>query len=462
MLSSVSAQEARSSAGSTRPNVLMIIADDLGTQLGCLGDPLAKTPNIDGLAEAGISFTRAYVQATGCNPSRISLLSGQRPPSTGIFENRFWPELDVFTLPEHFEQHGYETVKIGKILHHVRRARLKRQAKGSKKHDRRVWSSVLHPAGLGKESTREPQPSKGGFSSDKPASQAGLIKWGAKGDDFFDAFDARVAKSAVQFLRQAHEKPFFLAVGFAKPHLPFFAPKPYMDRFSDLPIDLPDVAPDDLHDVPEIALREGKDSPEIDPDHWREAVRAYRACVALVDDCVGHLLAGLEEAGLRENTIVLFLSDHGQLLGEHNLWFKGMLFEECARVPLILSAPGAGFKGNCDRLVEYVDVYPTLAELCGLPLPGRLEGVSLVPLLQDPTKPWKRAAFSYEDRGVSMRTERWRMTRWQDGEVELYDHDNDSEEHDNLAHSSEHTDVLAELGQLLEGGWRTCLPESPK
>ena len=445
-LAALSSQE----SDAARPNVVLLVADDLGTHLGCYGDAGARTPYIDRLAETGVTFSHAYCQATSCNPSRTSFLSGLRPASTGVFENRRWRELDLATLPEHFAEHGYDTVKVGKVFHPMgaaakvfsSKAKAREwEATGRAAHaERRLWGRVIRPT----RARRNRSPDRG------PPAPA------LAGDVEHEGSDDATAEAAARFLRESHERPFLLAVGFAKPHLPFDAPDRYRETFRDVELELPSAPADDLLDVPaeatKRALRLDKS-----PEEWRRYVQGYYACVAYLDNCVGKVLAALEAEEHRD-TIVVLMSDHGQLLGEHNLLRKGVLFEDCLRVPLIVAAPGARRGAACSRIVENVDLLPTLTDLCGIPAPKACEGTSFRPLLFDPDLPWKRAAFSYEPNGTSMRTERWRFTAWESGGVELYDHDTDPREHHNLAGAEEHAETVAALQAMLEGGWRDVLP----
>jgi len=439
------------------PSVLLVLADDLRTDLGCFGGS-AESPRLDALAEEGRLFIRAYAQSPESNHSRVSLMSGVRPPGSGSFERGFWPELDLVMLPELFAAGGYETFKAGKILPNVRRKRLQREASGSEAHDRRIWSRAIQ-AVLARSEKKAVRTEK---------SLGAGITLGTHGVDFLDHHDGRVAEAASRFLRERSpgEGPFFLAVGFSKPRLPFVVPEPYLERVGEIELRVEEVSPGDLDDVPERALDEVlvRDVPT--REERLEAVRAYLASVAYLDECVGRLLDGLRAGGHANDTIVIVTSDGGQLLGEHDLWKGSVLFEEALHVPLWVSlpdgmidpAPGGG-AGPCDRLVELVDLYPTLAELCGLPRAPELEGTSLVPLLRDPQRPWKPRVFSHLKHGDSLRSEEWRLTRWDDGTFELYDHRSGDGERTNLSTSSGFGSTLARLARELEQGWRASLPE---
>jgi len=451
-----------------RPNVLLIVADDMRTELGCYGDVQSVSPAIDRLAEQGMVFTRAYAQTAESNHSRVSLLSGIRPPNTGSFENSFWPDLDLVTLPELFNAGGYETFKAGQLMHSVRRARLRRQAKGSENHDRRIWKKTIQTL-LAKPSKTLDDPKTVARGAQKQRSSAG-INYGPRGADFLDVHDGRMVEAAARFLRERSSRagPFLLAVGFTKPRPPFFVPEPFYERVKGRDIPDLDVPSDDLLDVPERALVDVKTLEFLAPEQRREAFRGYLASIAFVDEGVGRLLSALKDGGHAENTVIVFVSDHGQMLGEHNLWRESVLFEEALRIPLIVALPegiaekvveGGGASGRCERLVELVDLYPTLAELCGLPIAGNLEGSSLVPLLRDPERDWKESVFAYLRHGETIRTEKWRLTRWENGTIELYDHDGDPGEVVNRNQDSELGLVMSGLMRRLTQGWRACLPK---
>ncbi len=459
-------------------NVLFIVVDDLRVSLGCYGDPVAVTPNIDRLAREGIVFNRAYCQEGICNPSRASLLTGRRPDTIRVWDlsAHFRDALpEVVTLPQYFKQNGYRTRSIGKVLHGT----------GRPAKDPPSWSDppefdVLENRGkdfYALESNRTP---KRGFKH--AAAECADVS-----DDAY--VDGRVCKAAKEALQELKDdgRPFFLAVGFRKPHLPFSAPKKYWDLFDRNalsrphpprpPEGVPDLA---LHQWPE--LRGYTDIPgdgPLKPAKIAELRHGYYAAASYMDAQVGKLLDQLESLGLKGNTLVVLWGDHGYHVGEQNLWGKMTNFEICTRSPLILSAPGRAPAGaSTDALVEFVDLYPTLVELCGLKMPAGLEGASLAPLLANPKRQWKKAAFSQFPRpvasnlrggkpdimGYSIRTNRYRYTEWREmtgGEVrarELYDHDKDPLETRNLARLPEFAQTLEELGRILREGWKTAVP----
>ncbi|HEY8505860.1 MAG TPA: sulfatase [Gemmataceae bacterium] len=426
-------------------NVLFIAADDLRPTLGCYGHPLAKTPNIDALAGAGVRFERAYCQFPLCNPSRASLLTGRYPGTTTVLDNTryFRQELpDVVTLPQHFRNNGYVTARAGKIFH-------------GGIDDQASWDEGGQPGGPRKPRTKE-QAAKYRKTSDR---------WVAVEGDTSKLADVRTADRAIALLEKYRDRPLFLAVGFVKPHTPLIAPEKYFSLYDaekiELPVDFaarPKVGPG----VPERALPKVNGDIFIDrdatPKEAREMIRAYLACTSFIDHEAGRVLAKLNELGLRDSTVVVFWGDHGFHLGEKGKWSKhNSLYEAGTRVPLIIAAPG--MKGNgqaCPRPAELLDLYPTLAELCGLPNPEGVEGHSLVPLLQNPRAEWGRPAFSMTRNGRSVRTERWRYTEWgrsgQDG-AELYDHAADPHEAKNLAGDPAHAGTVAKLRTLLRGEW---------
>ncbi len=454
----------QASRAARKSNVLFISVDDLRPTGGAYGDSFVRTPHMDALAGRGVVFNRAYAQQAVCSPSRTSLLTGRRPDATRVYDltthfRRTIP--DVVTLPQHFKQHGYHTQSFGKIYHNV------------DLEDAPSWSvaSSLPVPKNPDETDADPSP-----SSRNPRTGRGPA-W--RSPDVADEtlFDGRIAGKAIEVMRGVKEKPFFLAVGFTKPHLPFVAPKKYYDMYPLEKVKLP-ANPFPPKDVPRVALadfgelRAYADIPEkgaLSERQARELIRGYYAATSYVDAQIGRVLDELDRTGLRDNTIVVLWGDHGYQLGEHGLWNKHTNFEIATRSPLIISASGVTKAGkNTDALVELVDVYPTLVELAGLPLPQGLEGISLVPLLHSPKMNWKRAAFSQYPRGghvmgYSIRTERYRYTEWSEpGKVpvgvELYDHERDAAENVNIAHLPEHNTIVAELSRQLKLGWRAALP----
>lgn len=441
------------SSAAAKPNVLLLMSDDLAATLGCYGHPVAKTPHLDAFAKRAVLFERAYCQLPHCNPSRASMLSGLRPHTTRVTDNadNLYKNIPgVVTLPHHFRRNGYATARCGKIFH------------------------LGVPTGL--ESMDDPQAWDFGtpFKDERPyppkresavkvatGKKQGLPWIETTGTDN-DLVDGNFAKTAVEWLEKRDPaKPFFLAVGFHRPHLPLVAPAKYFDLYPFDSIKLPVEPADDEADIPAPARNGSVPGYALTttPDQRRAAIRGYLATVSYMDAQAGRVLDALKRLKLEENTIVIFAADHGWHLGEHGLWHKRSLFEESARVPFLVAAPGA--KGNGQRspsLVELLDVYPTLCDLAGVPAPASLQGKSLRPVLNNPLASFHEGAFTQARRGAkaehwgrSVRTARWRCTEWDEGRngIELYDHAADPHEFTNLANDPKHAAVLKELRAML-------------
>lgn len=435
------------------PDVILIIVDDLNTNLGCYGDTIAKTPHIDRLAARGVRFDDAFCQYPLCNPSRSSFLSGLRPASTGVFSNDIdWRKrlAGAVTLPQFFKEQGYETLSIGKIFH-------------GGDADPSRWSAPPHRPGQeerkappGNRLSRGPDPGPTGIGNP--------LQWGPSGLDPEDEPDGRIAAAAAKLLVEKRDKPLFLAVGISRPHLPFTAPKKFFDMHPAASLRLPETRPDDLDDLPVAAAADKTEFKGLSEQDLRAVRAAYAASVSFMDDCVGQVLAALDRSGRADRTIVILVGDHGLLLGEHFQFRKWSLFTESVRVPFIVAAPGHGKSGTVVKgLAELVDLYPTLADLAGFPAPKHLEGISLVPLLDAPERPWKKAVFSEVHRrdahGVSIRTTRWRYTEWNGPDAaELYDLEADTHEFTNLAKDPDRAEMVKELRALLTAGWKGALP----
>jgi iduronate 2-sulfatase len=434
-----------------RPNVLFVVVDDLNCDLGCYGHKVVKSPNIDRLAAGGVRFDRSYVQYTVCNPSRSSFLTGLRPTTTKVMENttHFRRNLpDAVTLPELFRKNGYESVGFGKVFHRgLSPDDTKRESDDPKSFDRVFYGKTTAAGnkGSGRNLT------------------GGALPWcrwlAAEGEDAEQA-DAQLADEAIKLLGEKREKPLFLAVGFARPHDPFQSPKKYFDLYDSSTFDLP-KAPDGYQLPVPLALPRGAAQMAFDKfadKEKREFLHAYYAGASFTDAQVGRVLAALEKNKLADNTIVVFIGDHGYELGARNWWNKDTLFERSCRAPLIVRAPGV--KGNgksAAAVVEFVDLYPTLAELCALKhVPKQLEGVSFRKLLDDPTAKHTGAALTVIKRGQvlgrSLRTDRYRYTEWDEGKtgVECYDHTNDPGEWVNLADKPETADARAKMSALIK------------
>lgn len=437
----------------SKKNVLFIAVDDLNTCLGCYGHPVVKSPNIDRLAARGMRFDRAYCQYPLCNPSRTSFLSGRRPDTTRIFDNTTPPRThlgNVVFLPEYFRQHGYFTARVGKIAHGTFA-------------DAVSWDISEEPRGGGRQGGQQARPRQ---QRRQGTADAAAALWHATDNTDQQEPDGRIARRVVELLEQHKDEPFFIAAGFHKPHIPWVAPQKYFAMYPPDSLRLPEEPADDRADVPALAFNRNANFASItDEASRKKAISAYYACVTFLDAQVGVVLEALDRLQLWDNTVVVFFSDHGFHLGEHGgLWAKMSLFEESARVPLVVVAPGKKANVACSNLVELVDLYPTLTELCGLPTPEGMEGTSFAPLLDDPQRPWKKAAFTQVQRGRnvmgrSIRTERYRYTEWNNEEsAELYDHHTDPYEYTNLARDPAHKEVVAELRRLLHEGWTAALP----
>jgi iduronate 2-sulfatase len=463
-----------------RHNVLFIAVDDLRPELGCYGHPVVKSPHIDRLAREGTLFRRAYCQQAVCNPSRASLMTGLRPDTLKVYDlaTHFRDARpDAVTIAQHFRAHGYHTERIGKIYH----------TGHGNRDDSLSWSvqrSHKQAPRFGPEGTAILARQKAELKqSGKDNSRARGLPWEAP-DVADDALsDGSIATGALEILREVKDRPFFLAVGFLNPHLPFVAPKKYWDLYSEADIRLarnpapPQDAPSyALHDSGELRAYYGiPPKGALSDEQARRMVHGYWAATSYMDACVGRLLDELDRLKLRDNTVVILWGDHGWFLGEHGMWCKHANYEDAARAPLILSAPGQKHRGaKSNALVEFVDIFPSLAELCGLPQPKGLEGLSFKPLMDDPDRPWKKAAFNLYPRSIpgqgtgmgrSIRTDRYRLVEWTANkggdfvEYELYDHQADPGENVNLARRPEQAARVKELAALLHAGWRAWLPE---
>lgn len=493
-----------------QPNILFIPVDDLRPDLGAFGNNYVITPNIDRIAEQGVSFTRTYCQEAICNPSRASLLTGLRPDSIQVWDLKtdFRDNVpDVVTLPQFFKENGYKTIALGKIFH-------------NNDPDTISWSVI--PENLDgfpfdpdafylNEENLEIQNSK--VEVLKAAGKSTIDQLGhwyvkanatemADADDD-DYYDGAQTTRAIEILKElkSEDKPFFLSVGYYRPHLPFNAPKKYWDMYNrdEIPLAENQFVPEGLPSYlvhGDAELRGYTDCNDLplpgekpwDEDRQREVKHGYYASVSYTDAQIGRLLDALEQLGLSENTIVVLWGDHGWKLGEHNGWAKQTTFEIDTRVPLIIGGSGVVAKGDKSRaLTEFVDIYPTLCEMAGLSIPIHLQGTSLVPLLESPDKEWKTAAYSQfllgrygrtrtvegEHMAYAIRTDQYRYVEWynwlgeqkEKGEferAELYDHKVDSLENYNIAENPDYKDVIAKLSKQLNEGWRYSKPKSDK
>jgi iduronate 2-sulfatase len=457
------------SASTPRRNVLFIMADDLNNLLGCYGDPLAKTPNLDRLAARGVRFERAYCQFPLCGPSRNSMLTGLYPDSTGILANQ---QIFRQTIPSHlslphaFRRAGYFTVRLGKLYHYNVPSSI-----GTDGHDDPAsWEVEFNPAGVDR---LEEEPN---IFSLVPGQFGGTLSWYASPRPDRVHTDGLLASEAEWVLERCArqpERPFFVALGFFRPHTPYVAPKKYFELHPVETMPVVQGVAEDQADIPPAALMSrNKEEYHLSEELQRQARQAYNASISFMDAQLGRVLDALDRLGLATNTILVFTSDHGYHNGEHGLWRKMSLFEESARVPLILVAPGVGKPGSVVRTpVGLIDLYPTLAELCGVSAPTNLQGQSLVPMLNNPeftgrgwalTQVLRRPGGGRSFHGYTLRTARWRYTEWDEGRQgrELYDHEADPKELTNLADKPEHAATVAELSAQLRAAVRAGFPPS--
>lgn len=432
-------------------NVLFIAVDDLNTDLNSYGHPLVKAPNIERLAKRGVQFNRAYCQFPLCNPSRASLLTGLNPDEIKIYDlatsiRKAAP--DIITLPQLFKNNGYYSARVGKIFHYGVPSDIGTNGLD----DSLSWMQRVNP--IGRDKTDESQ-----ITNLVPKRNLGstLAYLAAEGTDK-EQTDGKVATEAVKILAEKGNKPFFLAVGFFRPHSPYVAPKKYFDLYPTNKINLPLEPSNDMDDIPEAALFTKPANWGLEEESRKEAIRGYYAAITFMDAQVGRVLDALDRLRLWNNTIVVLWSDHGYNLGQHGQWMKQSLFEASARVPLIISVPD-GLKGKVsERTVGLIDLYPTLADLCNLPVTQKLSGTSLKPLLSNLNASWNRPAYTQVARGKimgrSVRTERWRYTERDEGKggIELYDEKNDKGEITNLAGKPASVKVQKELALLLKKG----------
>ena len=468
-----------------RKNVLLLVSDDCGARMGTYGGE-ALTPNIDALARSGVRFDRAYCQYALCNPSRTSFLTGLRPDTTGVYDNakEFRKVIpDMVTMPQLFKNNGYAVARIGKLYHYG----VPKEIGTNGLDDPQSWEQVWNPRGrdcddedkifsigVGAGSSADKSKGMAGKVLVGSGNYGGTLSWLAAGGTDAEQTDGKIAAQAISFLQEQRAKPFFLAVGFFRPHTPYVAPTSYFESYPKGKVTLvPDPAADRAN-KPDVALSNTAIANYgMSKDTQRTAKQAYLASMTFMDAQFGLVLAELKKQGLDKNTIVIFISDHGYNLGEHGLWQKRSLYEDSARVPFIIRDPDSKANGQSSkRVAELLDLYPTLADLCSLTPDKRVEGKSLRALLEDPKRPWANAAFTQVDFGAinaggknkaanperkagrSVRTERFRYTEWNQGRlgVELFDHDADPGEFKNLATDPAYATVVAELKATLAKG----------
>lgn len=447
-----------------RPNVLFLCVDDMEDWVNCLGgyEGTVHTPNIDRLAGRGTLFTNAHCASPKCAPSRAAILTGLRPSTSGLYDNGHWwlPNLpNVITIPKHFGNHGYRVVGAGKVFHHT-----------AGNHPPNQWDDFRRltfredPWFRGVKlnypwSKHTPYPAGFPFSGVRGLGHEN--DWGSLPIAEGEYDDARTTEFAVEFLSQRQgesDAPFFLACGLFRPHLPWYVPQEFFDRYPLDEIVLPPVLASDLDDLPAEGLRLAKDrrgdlKTILKADKWKHAIRAYLASITCADARLGKVLDALDRSPHADNTIVVLWSDHGWHLGEKQHWHKSTLWEESTRVPLIVRAPG-GRPGVCNRPVSLIDLYPTLNDLAGLKQIDSHDGHSLAPLLQNPQAKWNRPAVIEFRRGnAAVRSNRFRYIRYHDGGEELYDHNTDPHEWKNLASRAEHAAVRKELAGWITRDW---------
>jgi len=450
-------------------NVLFISADDMNCDLGVYGNSQVKTPNLDRLAKRGVVFERAYCQQSLCGPSRASVMTGMRPEDIGILSNKNDLRVKnpkVVTLGQAYRQNGYFSARAGKIYHYGNPSMI-----GSDGHDdSQTWDERYNPIGIDR--SQQENITRYGRGREKDKNLGISMAWWNPVSKDQDHTDGKVASKIIDLIERKKDEPFFLAAGFFNPHCPYVAPKKYFDLYPLEEIEMQDLdeAKRDLEDVPKIALNR-------DLNHWpyyfadisveqaRKCKQAYFATQSFVDAQVGRLLDALEENGILEKTIIVFWSDHGYFLGEKGLWYKRKAFERSVRVPLIISVPGMGAGERFKQPVELLDLYPTLMDLCELPMTDQLQGKSLRPVLTDPVansldKPAVTLVwYGRESWGYTLRNDRYRYMEWMEGRAgrELYDHAEDPDEITNLVDDPKYTELIASLSLQL----KTYVPGAP-
>ncbi|MDB5241650.1 MAG: Choline-sulfatase [Spirosoma sp.] len=433
LLGLLAANFTSSAQSAKKYNVLFVAVDDLNDWIGPFGGYKGiKTPNLDKLAQRGIVFKKAYCSAPACNPSRASLLTGIRPSTSGVYHNNqpWRPVLpDAVTLPQYFTANGYAVFGAGKIYHDTF-------------NDSASWPAYFPVP-------RSPIPAKA------PVHGFEHFDWSPVSATDEEMGDYSIVNQGIDFLKKDHDKPFFLAIGLTRPHLPWYVPQKYFDMYPLSDIVIPKIPANDLSDVPQagVAMAKPKGDHKFIVEHkqWELAVQGYLASITFADAQIGRLLDALQRSPFSENTIIVLFGDHGWHLGEKEHWRKFALWEEAARVPFIVVAPGIN-AGNVtsERTVNLMDIYPTLVELCGLPTKKALEGMSLVPLLRNPQLAWPHPSVTTHGFGNhAVRSERWRYIRYKDGTEELYDHDKDPQEWKNLANDTKYVAIKKELAKWL-------------
>ena len=462
-----------SGAADEKPNILFISVDDLAASLSCYGDLVAKTPHIDRLASTGVRFDRAYNQLPLCNPTRASVMTGLRPDRIKVYDldRHFRDEVpDAVTLSQQFMKAGYYAARVGKIYHYNVPASIGTDGFD----DPPSWQHTVNPKG------RDKAEEDLIFNAEPHRKISAALSWLAADGTDEEQTDGMITTEAIKIMEEKREEPFFLGVGFFRPHTPYVAPKKYFEMYPVEEMRLPYAPEGDRDDIPTAAFAHNCPIPNynLKRDVLLGALQSYYACVSFVDAQVGRLLDALDDLGIAEKTIVIFWSDHGYHLGEHDgIWQKRTLFEQGARSPLIIRDPKAAGNGQASsRIVEFIDIYPTLTEAAGIDTPSDLDGKSLMPLLENPAAEWNGYAITQilrpaDDRledpvmGCSIRSDRWRYTEWAEGQsgVELYDHWADPMEFNNLAinPTAQNQSVIEKLRPILRAKASGKIPSSP-
>jgi len=447
-------------AKAERPNVLFIAVDDMKDWVNCLGgyEGRVHTPNIDRLAKRGMLFTNAHCVSPKCAPSRAAIMTGLRPSTTGLYDNQHWwypNRPDTATLPVLFRKNGYAVAGAGKIFHHTAGNNPPRQWDSFQRLEFRddPWfrgSRLNYPW------TRH-TPNPPGFPFSKVTGLPHENDWGVIPVPDAELDDVRTVNFAIDYLQKPHDKPFFLACGLFRPHLPWYAPRRFFDLYPLDEVVVPENPENDLDDIPEAgkrfaAARRSDLSKIIKQGGKRRAVQAYLASISYADEQLGRVLDALEASEHDANTVIVFWSDHGWHLGEKRHWHKSTLWEEATRIPLIIAAPKVK-PGVCAQPVSLLDLFPTLTELCGISTGQPLDGLSLVPQLKSPETRRRPAVTEFRKGNAAVRNKRWRYIRYEDGSEELYDHKNDPAERVNLARKAKHQPVKARLAKWIPKKW---------
>ncbi|QGY44261.1 sulfatase-like hydrolase/transferase [Maribellus comscasis] len=458
------------------PNVIVISVDDLRDWVGYLGGykGTVYTPNIDRLAASGVAFTNAHTAATVCCPSRNALMLGKRPSTTGLYNNGQWWKAthpQEITLAQYFKNNGYYTAGAGKVFHHT--PGNNPPCSWNEFQDQVFddpwnfadWSAERYFLSYGYRGEIVQYPEWKPLNGIYPIRSE--LDWGAiPGKEEKDYGDVQVVNYAKAFLQKQHEKPFFLALGTYRPHMPWHVPQKYFDMYPLNEVVLPEIKEDDLDDIPEegkkLAMAGSRDFFQIrDEGKWKEAVQAYLASITFADKQVGDILDALQNSGFAKNTIVVLWSDHGWHLGTKQHWHKQTLWEECTQIPFIITAPGTTKPNSlCDKPVDMVNVFPTLVSLCKLPEKTDLDGHDMSPLLRNPNSDWAYPAISEIKTGnVSIRTQNWHFIHYKDGTEELYDSNKDPNEWNNLLGQNPDKSILEELNKWVPKTFAESVPD---